>query len=271
MCPSQPPAPDPLTYAVAQRDAGAHDLVREALQENRTMLAFQPVVQTQHPDRPAFYEGLIRVCDATGRIIPARDFISEVEENELGRQLDCRSLQLGLKTLADHPGLRLSINMSARSIGYAPWVRALRRGLRHDTTIGERLILEITERSAIEAPDIVGDFMTELQAEGICFALDDFGSGYSSLQYLRDFYFDILKIDGQFIRGLERSPDNQVLVRAMMSIAEHFGMLTVAEFVETDAQANFLRDLGVDCMQGYYFGIPSIRPHWLKETTQDYP
>lgn len=259
------PRSDPLTVATELRDRDAKELVRQALDEGRAVLAYQPIVQADGSGRPAFYEGLIRVADRSGRFIPARDFVSAVEHDELGRRLDCEALSIGVAALARAPGLRLSVNMSARSIGYKPWMRILHRALRSDETIGERLILEITERSAILMPEIVRSFMDDVQQSGVCFALDDFGAGYTSFRYLRDFCFDILKIDGQFIRGIHASPDDQALVRALISLARHFDMLSVAEFVETEQDANLLMRLGIDCLQGYYFGRPTVRPYWENE------
>ncbi len=253
---------DPLTIATELRDRDAVDLVRDALDHGRCAMAFQPIVQADRAHNPAFYEGLIRVSDQTGRYIPAKDFIDAVEMDELGRRLDCEALRIGVDTLTRVPDLRLSINMSARSIGYKPWARILHRALRRDETIGERLILEITERSAIVMPEIVQSFMSEFQQFGVCFALDDFGAGYTSFRYLRDFFFDIIKIDGQFIRGVHTSPDDQALVRALVAVAKHFDMLTVAEFVEAEEDANILMAMGVDCLQGYYFGQPTMRPYW---------
>ena len=237
---------------------------RGAVERGDAVLAFQPIVQASRTDRPAFHEGLIRIIDETGRIVPLRDFMPLAETTELGRQIDCLSLSLGLKTLAEEPSIRLSINMSARSIGYPAWIRTLRQGMNGDSSIGERLILEITESSAMGLPEMVGRFMSELQASGVSFALDDFGAGYTSFRYLRDFCFDMIKIDGQFIREIATKPDNQVLTRALQSIAHHFDMFTVAESVETADEAAFLIDIGIDCLQGYYFGAPTIAPPWKK-------
>ena len=256
---------DPLSVAVAERDRNAVELVRSALSENRAMLAFQPIVRTDAPDQPAFFEGLIRIMDRSGRIIPARDFIDQVELDVLGREIDCTALRLGLDALKRVPTLRLSINMSARSIGYPKWKKTLNRGLRSDPTVGERLILEITERSAMVMPDIVQAFMSDLQKNGIAFALDDFGAGYTAFRYLRDFFFDILKIDGSFIRGIHAKPDNLVLTEALISLARHFDMLTVAEMVESEADAECLTAAGIDCMQGYFFGVPTVRPLWMPD------
>ena len=252
----------PLSAADATARRETVDMVRAALDDRRALLAFQPVVQSRMPKRAAFYEGLMRLLDAQNRVIPAADFMAAIETNELGRRVDCLALEMGLSWLAREPGLRLSINMSARSIGYPAWLSTLERGLRIDPGIGERLILEITESSAMLMPDLVTVFMQDMQERGICFALDDFGAGYTAFRYLKDFYFDIVKIDGQFIRDIHANPDNQILAQALVSIARHFDMFTVAENVETAADARHLVDIGVDCLQGYYFGAPSAAPPW---------
>jgi len=254
---------DPLSYAVSARDRSVIEMVDAAVRHKQVMLAFQPVVPAQQPERPAFYEGLIRVLDETGRIIPARDFIGTIETTETGRIVDCLALEKGLLTLAQYPDLRLAINMSARSIGYGRWMRSLKKGLARDRTVGERLILEITESSAMVVPELVINFMGDLQAKGVSFALDDFGAGYTSFRYLREFLFDILKIDGQFIRGIATDPDNQVLTQALATIGRQFDMFTVAESVEKPDDARYLAEIGIDCLQGYYFGAPTVRPGWL--------
>ncbi|MTH63318.1 EAL domain-containing protein [Paracoccus shanxieyensis] len=252
----------PLDFAIDQQSRVTMATVRRAVTRADAVLAYQPIVQAERPENIAFHEGLIRIIDETGRIIPLRDFMPLAETTELGRQIDCLALSLGLKALADEPSLRLSINMSARSIGYPAWLRTLRDGIGEDARISERLILEITESSAMGMPDVVGRFMQELQAQGVSFALDDFGAGYTSFRYLRDFCFDMIKIDGQFIREICTQRDNQVLTRALQAIAHHFDMFTVAESVETADDAAFLIDMGIDCLQGYYFGAPTIVPPW---------
>lgn len=253
----------PLNVADRLRQEETLSMVRRALDERRAMLAFQPVVQARMTNRAAFYEAFIRILDDQGRVIPARDFMDAVETHEIGRRIDCLALELGLLALAREPSIRLSVNMSARSIGYPAWLATLERGLRADATIAERLILEITEGSAMLMPDLVTVFMADMQTRGICFALDDFGAGYTAFRYLKDFYFDIIKIDGQFIRGIAKDPDNQVLAQALVSIARHFDMFTVAESVETAEDARYLIDIGCDCLQGYYYGVPSTEAPWL--------
>jgi len=252
----------PLDFAVAERSRDTMEMVRTALDRHDVVLAFQPVVLGAQPSSVAFYEGLIRVLDETGRVIPAADFIDAVETSPLGRKIDCLALEMGMIALAEHPELRLAINLSARSIGYPHWMQVLADGLRADSTVGERLILEITGPSAMMLPDLVCAFMHAQQSKGISFALDNFGSGSTSFRSLQEFYFDLVKIDGQFIRGIAENPDNQVLTAALLAVSRHLDMFTVAKDVETAEDAAYLQDIGFDCLQGYYFGVPTIQPPW---------
>ena len=123
-----------------------------------------------------------------------------------------------------------------------------------------RLILEVTEHDAMQSVDQTIDFMDHVRATGCAFALDDFGAGATGFKYFRDFRFDMVKIDGAFIRGVHVQPDAQVLVEALAGVARHFEMLTIAEFVETEAEAGWLRERGIDCLQGHLCGRPAARP-----------
>ncbi len=262
-------ADNPLNAAVASRDLSTVQMATEAVKHKQCKLAFQPVMQANAPHGVAFYEGFIRVLDETGRVIPAREFMPEVENTPIGRELDCVALEMGLRTLTRNPGIRLSINMSARSIGYTRWSRILERFMKNDPALGERLILEISESSAMQVPELVVDFMDRLQARGIAFALDYFGASNFSFRHFREFLFDAAKIDGQFVRGVSTNPDNQALVRALIAVAREFEILVTAESVETKQDAEFLVASGVDCLQGFLFGAPSVKPPWKAEKTQE--
>ena len=140
------------------------------------------------------------------------------------------------------------------------WDETLERGLFDNPTAAERLIIEITETAPWEDPCKVADFMMRMDALGCAFALDDFGAGNTAFRYFKDFFFDIVKIDGSFIRDIHKDRDNQVLADALRRIAHHFDMFTVAEYVETEQDAEYLVRSGIDCLQGFLFGAPAAVP-----------
>lgn len=249
---------DPFEYAMASRDADILHLVRNALAAGRGQLAFQPVVTSDAQHLVAFYEGMMRLSDEDGRVIPAAHFMPQVEDSVLGRQIDCLSLELALRELRQNPEMRLSVNLSARSIGDGEWRRILDRGLMDRNSLGDRLIFEISETSAMLLHENVIRFMSEMQPKGVGFALDGFGAGLIAFRHLKSFFFDLVKIDKSFVRGIDRDPDNQVLAEALITVAHQFEMFAVADGVETAAEAAFLEELGVDCLQGYYFGVPKL-------------
>jgi len=256
----EPDLASPLDVAATAADRETLAMVSDALRLRRTRLAFQPAVYAADPTIIGFYEGFIRLLDKRDRVIPARDFMAVAERQELGREIDCAALQMGLLTLQRNQGVRVAVNMSARSVGYKRWTHLLRQALKQAPWLGSSLILEINEASAMQVPDVLLPFMQEMRETGIVFSLDDFGAGLTSLSLLREFRFEIVKIDGRFIRHVDTNPENQPVVRSAIAIAREMGMFLVAEAVETEAEANWLRDAGVGCLQGYLFGAPTVTP-----------
>lgn len=255
-----PALASPLDAAISAQDKETLALVASALTDRRMRLAFQPVVYAADPAVIGFFEGYIRLLNLRDQVIPARDFMAAVEQRELGREIDCAALRMGLMALQRNPQIRVSVNMSARSVGYQPWIATLRRALRESPRLGYNLILEINEASALQVPDVLKPFMDEMRDHGIVFALDDFGAGMTSLRLLRELRFEIAKIDGALVREVDRLPDQQALVRAAIAMSQEMGMYVVAEEVETEAEANWLREAGVGCLQGYLFGAPTVTP-----------
>lgn len=250
----------PLAAAMAAQDRETLNTVASALKERRMRLAYQPVVYAADPSVIGFFEGFIRLLNLRDQVIPARDFMGAVEQTELGREIDCAALQMGLMCLQRNPQIRISVNMSARSVGYQRWAGILRRALRDSPKLGFNLILEINAASAMQVPDVLRPFMEEMRNHGIVFALDDFGAGLLSLQVLQELRFEIAKIEDSLVRDIDRSEANQTVVRGAIALAQEMTMYVVAEAVETEAEAVWLRDAGVGCMQGYLFGPPSVTP-----------
>ena len=112
------------------------------------------------------------------------------------------------------------------------------------------------------APEVARYFMKDMKKLGLCFALDNFGAGQTSLVRLRDFYFDIIKMDGQFTKDLAQSAENQALIQAIIGMAGSFEMFCFAQNVETASDADVLTKLGMDCLQGYHLFLPTLTPPW---------
>ncbi len=255
---SDPPS-DPFQAAVASRDADVMTLVTEAVAAGRTRMAFQPIILAADRQMTAFHEGLIRLLDETGRVIPAAQFMPVVTNTALGREIDCMTLQHAFRLLKKRDDLRLSINVSARSLADGKWRETLYRGLDDKGNLGDRLIFEISEESAMQLHEVVIRFMSEVQPKGVAFALDGFGAGMTAFRHLKDFFFDLVKIDKSFVRNIATNPDNQVLAEALIMVAHQFEMFVVADGVETTHDAQVLSDMGVDCLQGYFFGVPKFQ------------
>ncbi len=231
--------------------------VAQALSQRRIGFHFQPVVRAANPDFPAFQEMLARLTLPNGQVLPAGAFLPHVADGPLGRAVDRLALARALQTLAEDPAIRLSINISPLSMGDEDWLAILGAAARGGTGVCGRLILEITEDAAIQNAPMLRDFMEHVRGTGCALALDDFGAGATGFRHFRDFRFDIAKIDGAFVQGVHADPDSQALVACLVSIARHFDMMLVAERVEDPADADWLREKGVDCMQGYLYGRPS--------------
>lgn len=255
-----PTLASPLAAAISAQDRETLAMVATALKDRRMRLAFQPVVYAADPTIIGFFEGFIRLLNLRDQVIPARDFMPAVEQQQLGREIDCAALQLGLMAMQRNPQIRVSINMSARSVGYRPWVEMLRRALVDSPKLGSNLILEINETSALQVPDVLKPFMSEMREHGVVFALDDFGAGTTSLRLLQEMGFEIAKIDGSLVKHVDRFPANQAVAKAAIAMAQELGMYVVAEAVETEGEANWLREAGAGCLQGYLFGPPTVTP-----------
>lgn len=234
-----------------------------ALAENRVILAYQPVISVRLGNVPAFTECLARVVSKDGTISSAGPLIAETEASDLGRVLDRTVLRKALTTLKACPERRLSINLSALGVGDQEWLALLQAANEETPGIAEWLVVEITETASLRLDATAVDFLFELRRMGVSLALDDFGSGHTSLRQLGKFRFDFLKIDKGLCSGLEGDEKGQRVLASVLRIARHFDMVTVAEGVETQVDADILIEAGVDCLQGYHLGEPQTSPKWL--------
>ena len=257
------------TAARRLRNISMAEEIVAALSEDRLALAYQPVVRSDDPSMVSFHECLIRLRDSNGGVVPAGEFMPIAEKLGLVRLLDRRVLELAFKTLRAVPKVRLSINLSPQSAQDHAWLRSFHDLASGNRDVTERLIIEVTESTAIDDAEKTASIINRLSALGCAFAIDDFGAGYTSFRHFKHLKMDMVKIDGDFIRGVCDSPDNQLFVKTLVAIARNFDMMTVAEMVGNDEEAALLRDLGVDAFQGFHFGRPELDPAWLRAAMGD--
>ena len=230
--------------------------VRKAIEEESLILYSQPIIDLA-TGVPWTEELLVRMVDpATGRrTINAGEFVPTAERFGLIRGLDHWVLTQALGLVAT--GRRVSANISAASIGDRDLTELARTSLESSGADPSLLTFELTETAATPAIESLRDFTSRVQELGCGLSLDDVGTGFGSLTYLRHLPFTELKIDMQFVRGMLDSNADARIVESLVTIARGLGIRTVAEGVEDPALVGALLELGVDCGQGYLFGRPA--------------
>lgn len=230
-------------------------LITDALNNDRLALYLQPIVAVQS-GQTAHYEVLLRVCLRDGRILAPAPLIAAAEASGLIRDIDLWVLQHAVALIAGRPGLHLAVNLSARSLDNAE-LPALLKGLLQTYRVNaQQLTLEITETAALTRIVHAETVLGGIHALGCKLALDDFGVGFSTFQYLKHLPVDFVKIDGSFIRTLDHSEDDRLFVRALVEAIHGYGKLAVAEYVENEAILRRVAELGIDYAQGYHFARP---------------
>jgi len=232
-----------------------------SLRADRFRLAYQPLVCAR-TGRVESYEALIRMLREDGSVVPAGDFIPVAEELGLVRDLDRRVLELAAVALKRSPTLKLAINVSGMSVGDRIWMKTFSREVAGDRSITSRLTVEVTETAALHDIEEGIRYVKWLRNAGCRVAIDDFGAGYTSFRNLQTLDINCVKIDGSFVKGIARRPDNQAFVRTLVSLAKTFNLDVVAEWVGSKEEAALLRALGADKFQGAYYGMPDMTPPW---------
>jgi len=243
-------------------------LVREALENDGFILYAQPILDLR-TDEIARYEILLRLLDRDGNVIPPGAFLDIAEQFGLSGDIDRwvlgRATEILSNTEIMEKALSFAINLSPRTMTDKEFLELI-SDMPALSVIGPvRLVMEITETAAIYNIHVAKDFLRTLRGRGYEFALDDFGMGFSSFYQLKNLDVDYLKIDGSFIRNLSHDPVDKHLVLAMVHLARSLGKQTIAEYVEDQETLDILREIGVDCAQGFHIGRPRPLDDILKE------
>ncbi|NWH08050.1 MAG: EAL domain-containing protein [Alphaproteobacteria bacterium] len=246
-----------------KRNIALGQQVLEALNEKRLRLAFQPIVAAETGE-PVLHECLLRMMRLDGSIAPAGEFIPVAEQLGLVRIVDRRVLELAGDVLLANPLIRLSINVSGLSLGDNSWMAMFDSFAKAHPDAVNRLTVELTETTALHEMEEAARFTARVRAAGAKLAIDDFGAGYTSFRNLQALEVDMVKLDGLYVRGLAQNPDNQVFIKTLVGLARHLKIETVAEWVSKPEEVEILKALGVEYLQGFLFGQPSLNPDWMK-------
>lgn len=256
---------------------GWSDRIRDALNHDGFELYEQPILHIGN-DRIESSELLLRMRAEDGCLIAPGRFLEIAERFGQIQAIDRWVLGRALELLATRhaAGLHLDVevNLSGGSISDPGVIDFIVAEVRNAPIDPRCLTIEVTETAAITNLDRARALATSLAGLGCRFALDDFGSGFGSFYYLKHLPFDVVKIDGEFIRELETSRADRLTVQAIVQIASGLGKPTVAEFVESEATLRVLAELGVDYAQGYHVGRPQpvqARPSFFRDGGSDAP
>jgi diguanylate cyclase (GGDEF)-like protein len=254
---------EPESAMLSDNRFGLETELRNAIEEDRLHLAFQPLIELA-TGKVAGFEALARWDKQDGHSISPSEFIPIAEDSGLIVPLGQWAIGKAAAVLADWDQQNggkvvdcyFSVNVSAIQLLRDDVAAVVRQALDTHKIGGERLMIELTESAIIGDPDLALSVLSELKSLDARVAMDDFGTGYSNLAYLQRLPLDVLKIDRSFVEHMVDDRDKVAIVRTIQSLAEVLGMKTTAEGVETADQARLLSALGCDFGQGYLFARP---------------
>jgi EAL domain-containing protein (putative c-di-GMP-specific phosphodiesterase class I) len=237
--------------------------LRTALQRQQISVLYQPITRLAS-NQLAGFEALMLWDHPTRGRLTAEDFMPLAEESDLIVELGSYVLSQALDEAAtwhrvlprDRDPLFVSVNVSSRQLFRQDMVQEIRLLLAREQVARGTLKLEVTESLVMENPEQAVEILSWLKSYGASLALDDFGTGYSSLSYLHRFPFDIIKVDKSLVQDNMIDDQAPLILRSIVTLAHELGKEVVAEGVETQSDANYLRSIGCEFGQGFYYGEP---------------
>jgi diguanylate cyclase (GGDEF)-like protein len=242
-----------------QRQQTTAARIRDALTDDRLSLHTQPI-RSLASGGIERYELLLRMTSPEGELLPAAKFIEAAERSGMVQELDrwvvSRALELLARREREGRPLSLHVNISGASLNDVSVLEFIERRLDEGGVDPSSCTFEITEAADVYDYEAAGGFADRLTDFGCQVAIDDYGAGFGPFHYLKRIPFDLIKIDGSFVRDMPRSDADQLTVQAIVQIARGLGKTTIAEYVQDDETTELLREYGVDMAQGYHLGRP---------------
>ncbi|GAB4510437.1 MAG: hypothetical protein Tsb0026_12250 [Sulfuricaulis sp.] len=241
-------------------DIGWFQHIKQVIEQNRFQLMYQPIADVMYPDKES-YEVLLRMPGPNNEIVLPSVFLPVAERFGLITDIDRWVVIHALKALADFRAsgrdVIFSINLSGLSLEDTTLLQLIKDQLEQNDLPPRSVMFEITEQSAMRYLEKARILIQGLADIGCRFALDNFGTGFSSYSYLQQLPVDFIKIDGSFVRNMTQNPMDETMVLSIIQIARSLGKLTVAGSVQDEKTSTMLKASGVDHLQGYYVGVPA--------------
>jgi diguanylate cyclase (GGDEF)-like protein len=233
--------------------------IRDALTQDRLSLHTQPI-RSLSSGGIERYELLLRMTGENGELLPAASFIEAAERSGMVQELDrwvvAQALELLAQRERDGAPVSLHVNLSGASVADVSVLEFIERRLDEGEADPARCTFEITETAPVHNYEAAAGFADRITEFGCQVAIDDYGAGFGPFHYLKSIPFDLIKIDGSFVRDMPNSDADQLTVQAIVQIARGLGKTTIAEYVQDDVTAKMLHEYGVDMAQGYHLGRP---------------
>ena len=251
MCQGEPAVGVPRALTAV----GSATELRRAIESDELELHFQPIVDLA-TDQPTGIEALVRWQHPSGGLLAPDDFLPAVEQTPVMTALTCWVLRQACAEASRWPTWTVAVNISARDLVGRALIECVSDALSRTGLSPDRLVLEVTESDLVRDVTQAAQTLGVLREQGVGVSLDDFGTGYSSLLYLRDLPVTGVKIDREFVAGVDGSGDDRAIVTSLLTLARTIGLSVTAEGVETAGQARMLRGLGCPLAQGYWWSRP---------------
>ncbi|UYG04357.1 bifunctional diguanylate cyclase/phosphodiesterase [Halomonas sp. LR3S48] len=235
-----------------------NQMVLSALEEQRIVPYFQPIADVR-TGKVNIHELLMRI-QLDDHLVPAGEFIDIAESIGVIHKMDYLLIEKAFAQIRaqGYEGM-LFINLSPKSLIIGEFIGHIHQLAIDYDILPERIVFELTERETVSNLKLLEKFVLDLKLEGFNFAIDDFGSGYSSFRYLKQFPIDVIKIEGEFIRNMLNDEKYMAFVKSIVTLAQSLGVSTIAEFIEDEEVLEVVKGLGIDFGQGYHLGRPGPR------------
>ncbi len=233
-------------------------IITNAIEHKKIIPYFQPIMNVKTKDVEG-YETLMRI-QLEDRIMTASEFIESASDIGLVSKMEYLLMEKTFEKIKEtgYKGL-IFLNISPKALIFSEYIPTVRNLVKSHGMDPSRIVFEITERDTVKNLNLIEKFVIELKSEGFKFAVDDFGSGFSSFQYIKHFPIDFVKLEGEFIRGLLLTEGvvDKVIAESITTFCRGVNIKTIAEFVESEGTLEAVKKMGIDYVQGYHIGKPS--------------